>query len=133
MIYMILEISCWIFRKKERKKTFFNFQFFQTVIFGYFGFLAKNPQKLQKLFRKRPKLSICLLSFTFHQKNPLFDVDLFSRTFDIESPTWIIIDWFVNVMFSGPFSRWNVTIENISKKKHPMVLGSKFGISTFQT
>ena len=29
---------------------------------------------------------IALLSFTFHQKNPLFDVDLFSRTFDMESP-----------------------------------------------
>ena len=40
--------------------------------------------------------------------------------------TWIIIDWFVNVMFAETISRWNVT-------KHSMFFGSKFGISTFRT
>ena len=67
---------------------FFNFYFFYTVIIGYiFLFLAKNTSKLQKLFKKQPKSSTCLIIFNILSKtNPLFNVDLFSRTFDMESP-----------------------------------------------
>ena len=67
---------------------FFNFHFFKTVIFGYFWFLAKNTPKLQKLFKKRQKSWICLIIFHISsKKNQLFDVDLFSRSFDMESPS----------------------------------------------
>ena len=66
---------------------FFNFHFFKRVIFGYFLFLAKNTPKLKELFKKRSKSSICPIIFHISfLKNPLFDVDLFSRTFDMESP-----------------------------------------------
>ena len=54
----------------------------------YMLFLAKNTSKLKKkLFKKRPKSSFWLIIFHISlKKNPLFDVDLFSRTFHMESP-----------------------------------------------
>ena len=58
----------------------------KTVIFGYFSFWAVNTLKLQKLFKKQPKSSNCLIiCYISSKKNPLFDVDLFSWTFGMES------------------------------------------------
>ena len=94
---MIFEISCSIYF------IFFNFffyffifffffinsHFFKTVIFGYFDFWLKKPPKLQKLLKKRPKSSICFIIFHISlKKNPLFNVNLFSRTFDMEQPQY---------------------------------------------
>ena len=53
MIYMILEISCLIFKKKH---FFFNFHFLKTVIFGYFWFLAKKHPKITKVVQKTNKI-----------------------------------------------------------------------------
>ena len=79
---MIFEINCSI---KKKNFLFFNFHFLKTVIFWYCLFLAKNTPQLQKLFKERPKSSICLPIFHISlKKNPLFDVDHFSRTFDME-------------------------------------------------
>ena len=53
---------------------------------GIFHFGLKTPQNY-KSCKKRPKSSNCLIIFHISsKKNPLFDVDLFSRTFDMESP-----------------------------------------------
>ena len=53
----------------------------------YLDFLAKNTPKLPKLFKKRHKSSICPIIFRISsKKNPRFNVDLFSQTFDMESP-----------------------------------------------
>ena len=81
IIYMIFEISCSFFKKKN-----LNFHFFKTVIYGYFWFLAKNTPKLQKLIIKWSKSSICLIMFNISSKKSSFDVNLFSRTFDMKSP-----------------------------------------------
>ena len=81
---MVLEMSCWII---EKITYVFNFYCVKTLIFGYFSFWDKNTLKLQQLFKKRPKSSNCLIIFHISlKKNPFFDVDLFSRAFDMESP-----------------------------------------------
>ena len=51
MIYMIFEISCSILKKK-----IFHFHFFKTVIYGYFGFLAKNTPKFLRVEKKPVKI-----------------------------------------------------------------------------
>ena len=42
------------------------------MFFGNFWFLAKNTPKLQKLFKKRPKSSICLIIFHISSKKSSF-------------------------------------------------------------
>ena len=83
MIYVLFGIRCWIFKKNLK------FSLFKTVIFGDFLFGTKNNPKLKKIKKKNGQNhQIALSSFTFHFKNPLFDVDHFSRTFDMEMPYW---------------------------------------------
>ena len=83
---MIFKISCSIL--EEEKKLFSSiFTFSKQSFLGIFFIFGKNTPKLQKLFKNGQNHQFALLSFTFHQKNPLFDIDLFSRTFDMESPT----------------------------------------------
>ena len=49
--------------------------------------MAKKNPKLQKLFKNWPKSSIYLIIFHISfLKNPGLDIDLFSRTFDMELP-----------------------------------------------
>ena len=70
-----------------QKKTFFSssiFTFSKTVIFGYFWFLAKNIPKLQKLFKKRPKSSICLIIFQISSKK----IHFLTLTFFLGPLTW---------------------------------------------
>ena len=85
MIYMLFEISCSIFKKY----IFFSssiFTFSKQSFLGIFDFWLKTPQNFKSCLKNGQNHQFALLSFTFHQKNPLFDVDLFSRTFDMESP-----------------------------------------------
>ena len=79
---MIFEISCSILKKKKS----FNFHFFKNSNFWVFLFLAKNTPKFKKCSKNGQNHQFTLLSFTFNKKNPLFDVDLFSRTFDMKLP-----------------------------------------------
>ena len=53
---------------------------------GIFHFGLKTPQNSKKKSKNGQNHQIALLSYIFHQKNSLFDVDLFSRCFDMESP-----------------------------------------------
>ena len=78
-------------KKKKKRKKSFNFQFFKTVLLGNFLIWPKNTPKLQKLFKNVQNHQIAILSFTFHQKDALFVVDLFSQTFDMEVPTGQVV------------------------------------------
>ena len=85
--------TLFLFNLYNNKKFFFlNFLFFKTVIFGYFWFVDNKHPKTTKDVRKTAKI-INLPYYLSHfiKKNSLFDVDLFSRTFDMESPKWHII------------------------------------------
>ena len=86
MIYMILEISCSILKKKK------NLQFLLSLTSNFFGifFGLKTPKNYKSCPKSGPNHQFTLLSFTFHQINQIFDVDLFSRTFDMESPLYVI-------------------------------------------
>ena len=84
MIHLKFEIGCVVL-----KKCFFSsiFTFSKQLFLGIFLIFAKKHPKWQKLLKKRPKLSIWLIIFHISlKKSPLFDVDLFSWTFDMESP-----------------------------------------------
>ena len=54
---------------------------------GIFDFWQKTPQNYKRCLKNGQNYQFALLSLKFHQKNPLFDIDLFSRTFDMESPS----------------------------------------------
>ena len=83
---MIFEISCWTLKKKKKKLSIFTFS--KQSFLGILDFGAQNTPKLQKQFIKRPKSSNCLIIFHISsKKNPLVDVDLFSRTNDMELPS----------------------------------------------
>ena len=83
---MIFEIICSIFKKTF---SFLQFSLFQNSHFWVFFIFGKKktPKNYKSCSKNGKNHQFALLSFTFHQKkNPLFDVDLFSRTFDMESP-----------------------------------------------
>ena len=81
---MIFEISCSIFKKKH---FFLQFPLFQNSHFWVILiFWLKTPPNYKSCLKHGQNHQFALLSFTFHKKNPLFDVDLFSRPFDMESP-----------------------------------------------
>ena len=65
MMYMIFAISDLIFIFHF---IFLNFQFFKTVIFGYFRFMAKTPPNKKSCSKNIQNHQLALLSFTFHQK-----------------------------------------------------------------
>ena len=66
---------------------FLNFHFFKTVIFGYSLFLAKKHPQITKVVQRMVKIfNLHYYLSHFIKKFPLFDVDLFSWTFDMESP-----------------------------------------------
>ena len=82
MLYMIFDISFSIL-------SFFSFfssifTFFETVIFGYFCFLAKNTPKLQEWFKKRSKSSICPNIFHISLKK----IHFLTLTFFLGPLTW---------------------------------------------
>ena len=62
------------------------FTFSKQSFLGIFDFWLKTPQNYKSCSKNGKNHQFALLSFMFHKKNPLFDVDLFSRTFDMESP-----------------------------------------------
>ena len=67
----------------KRKKNYF----FKTVYFGYFfHFGPRTTRKCKNNFFLNGQNHLStLLSLTFYKNNPLFNIDLFSQTFDIES------------------------------------------------
>ena len=81
---MILEISCLILKKK---RIFLQFSLFQNSHFWVFLILGKKHHKITKNVLKTAEI-INLPYYLLHfiKKNPLLDVDIFSRTFDMESP-----------------------------------------------
>ena len=81
MICMIFEIICLILQK-----TILQFSLFQNSNFWVFlNFWLKNT-KITKVDQKAAKIiNLPFYLSHFIKKNPLFDVDLFSRTFDMES------------------------------------------------
>ena len=83
MIYMIVEIRCSIFKKK----IFFSiFTFSKQSYSGIFDFWLKHP-KTTKVIKKTAKIiNLSYYLSHFIKNNPLLDIDLFSRTFDLESP-----------------------------------------------
>ena len=88
MIYMIFETSCSIFKKIH---FFLQFSLFQNSHFWVFFIFGKKHPKITKVVQKTAKI-INLPYYLSHfiKKNPLFDVDLFSRTFDMESPICLL-------------------------------------------
>ena len=84
MLYMIFDISFSIL----------SFFFFFFLIFtfskrsflGISDFWLKTPQNCKSCSKNGQNHQFALLSFTFHKKNPLFNVDLFPWTFDMASP-----------------------------------------------
>ena len=94
MLYMILEISFSIFNFLS---SFFQFSLFQNSHFWVFLILGKKHPQISRVVKKTVKI-INLPNYISHfiKKNPLFDVDLFSRTFDMESPTCLHINEKIN-------------------------------------
>ena len=83
---MIFGISCSIFKKNFFSSSIFTFS--KQSFLGIFDFGQKTPQNYKSCSKNGQNHQFALLSFKFHQKKLLFDVDLFSRTFDMESPQW---------------------------------------------
>ena len=78
---MIFEISCLKFSFSFSISTFSKQSFL-----GIFDFWLKTPPNYKSCSKNGQNHQFALLSFTFQKKNPLFDFDLFSRTFDMELP-----------------------------------------------
>ena len=84
MLYMIFDIRFLIFNFFS---SFFQFSLFQKSHFlDIFHFWLKTPQNY-----KSGSKTVKIINFPYYlshfiKRNPLFDVDLFSRTFDMESP-----------------------------------------------
>ena len=74
MIYMIIEISSLIFKKKNYCSIF---TFSKQSFLGIFYFWLKTPQNYKSCLKNGQNHEVALLSLTFHQKNLFFDVDLF--------------------------------------------------------
>ena len=53
---------------------------------GIFDLGLKTPQNYKSPSKNSQNYQIALFSFTIHQKKTLFNIDLFSRTFDMELP-----------------------------------------------
>ena len=96
---MIFEISFSIFNS-----FFFSiFTFSIQSFLGNFDFWLKTP-KLQSCSKNSQSINLPYYLSHFIKKNPLFDVDLFSRTFDMESPNYFISNLrnnFQNYSFYG--------------------------------
>ena len=84
MKYIIFENSCWIL---ERKRKICQYSLFSNSNFQDFLFGAKYIPKLQNFKKKKVKIIKLpyYLSY-FIKKVPLFDIDLFSQTFDMKLP-----------------------------------------------
>ena len=81
MIYMVFEISCSILKKK----IYLQFLLFQNSHFlGIFDFWLKNTYQLQKLFKQRPKSSICLNIFHISYKK----INFLTLTIFLGPLTW---------------------------------------------
>ena len=79
---MIIEISCLIFKKNKKQ-----FSLYQNSHFWVFLIFGKKHPKITKVVQKTAKIiNLPYYLSNFIKKNPLFDVDLFSWTFDMESP-----------------------------------------------
>ena len=74
---MIFEISCSIFKNKI---------FFLLKFWGISDFWLKTLQNHKSCLKTAKIISLPYYLSHFIKKNPLFDIDLFSRTFDMESP-----------------------------------------------
>ena len=86
MLYMIFDISFSVFFFIIFFFFFF-FTFSKQSFLGIFDFWLKHPQ-ITRVVQKTVKTSNLPYYLShFIKKNPLFDVDLFSWTFDMESPS----------------------------------------------
>ena len=80
---MIFELSCSIFKKTY----FFQFSLFQNSHFWVFLIFGYKYPQIRRVVQKTVKIiNLPYYLSRFIKKNPLFDVDLSSRTFDMESP-----------------------------------------------
>ena len=97
---MIFEISCSIFKKNI---FFLQFSLFQNSRFFFLSFflflLAKNTPKLQELFKKRSKLSICPIIFhvSLKKNSTFWRWPFFSDLWHGKSVTYLI-DVFQNLV-----------------------------------
>ena len=83
---MIFDISFSIFNFFS---SFFQLSLFQNSHFWVFLIFGKQHPKITKVAQKTAKIiNLPYYLSKFIKKNPLFDVDLFSRTFDMESPKY---------------------------------------------
>ena len=84
MLYVIFDISCSIFNLFS---SFFQFSLFQNSHFWVFFYFWLKTTPITRVVQKTVKI-INLPYYLSHfiKKNPLFDIDLFSRTFGMESP-----------------------------------------------
>ena len=82
---MLFEISCLIFKKKRKNPIFtFSKQSFLWIL----DFWLKTPKNYKNCSKNGPNHYLPYYLSHFIKKNPLFDIDLFSRTFDMESPLY---------------------------------------------
>ena len=66
MIYMIFEISCSIFKKKQKKNFFFSiFTFLKRSFLGILDFWLKTSQNYMSCSKNSQNHQFALLSFTF--------------------------------------------------------------------
>ena len=79
---MILKTSCLIFKKKTNNFSIFTFS--KQSFLGIFYCCLKTPQNYKSCSNNGQNHEFAILSFTFH---PLLDIGIFSRTFDMESPS----------------------------------------------
>ena len=85
-----------MFNLKKKQTSIFTFS--KQSFLGIFDFWLKTPQNY-KVVKKTAKI-INLPHYLSHfiKKNPLFDVDLFSRTFDMESPKSYRVSWTIQTI-----------------------------------
>ena len=81
---MIFKTSCWVL---EKKKKILKFSLLQNCHFKRLLILGQKHPKITKVVQKTVKI-IKLPKYLSHfiKKNPLFNIDLFSRTFEMELP-----------------------------------------------
>ena len=83
---MIFETSCSIVKKNY---FFFKLSLFQNNNFWIFFIFGSKHPKTTKVVQKTAKIINLPYYLTHFTKNdPFFDVDLFSRTFDMELPSF---------------------------------------------
>ena len=87
MIY-IYDIWNKLFNVEKKNIFFFNLKFVKTVNFGILDFWLKNPHNYKSCSKTVKIIKLPYHLSHFIKKYPLFDVDLFSWTFDKESPPY---------------------------------------------